>query len=65
MSASDYFLVSANIITHDYQKKKLDMVLRFNFVRVNLTEINNYILDQHFALTYVSDNVESIWIELK
>ena len=41
------------------------MELMFNFVWADFTEIENYILDQDFALIFWSDDVESIWMDLR
>ena len=67
MSASDYILVSANIFSHDYQHKKKGVGYRteVNFVLADFSEMENYVLDQDFTLTFVSDNVDSIWMELR
>ena len=65
MSASDHFLVSASIITHDHPLRERIVPSGFNFSRANFTDLDSYFLEIDFSPIYASTDVEFIWSHLK
>ena len=60
MSASDHFLVSASITTHDHPLRERIVPRGFNFSLANFTDLDSYFLEIDFSPIYASTDVEFI-----
>ena len=65
LSASDHFLVSASITTHDHPLRERIVPRVFNFPLAHFTDMDSYFLEIDFSLIYASTDVEFIWSHLK
>ena len=65
MSASDHFVVCADVSTHCHVRLQSNSGPHFNYAGADMLEVENYLLDTDFSSLYASSNVDSIWYQLR